>query len=139
MSEENNAAEKAEAKNEKKPAAKTAAAKKAAKTPAKWGHPDWACEHPWSDMDRKQRRRVVGLLPDRVAAMIDEHADLRERMEKMYKYLSSGESKKYGELEQAISFAQGMAMDNYECFLRQRVDNAVHDVLRDLWSKKETK
>lgn len=140
MSEENKTAAKAEAKNEKKPAAAKAPAKKPeAKepAPAKWGMPDWACEHPWTEMSRKQRKRVAGLLPPCVGEMVDELADLRERLAKMFRYLDGGVAKKAGQPEHALAFAQGIAMDNYECFLRQRVDLAVHDALRAAWDKKD--
>ncbi len=131
MSKDKKKATKAKSENRKKPAP--------AKTPAKWGTPDWACEHQWSAMDDRQRKRVVGLLPPCAASLVDELADLRVHMARMFKYLDGGAAEKAGEPEHTLAFAQGVAMDNYECFLRQRVDNAVHDVLRDLWSKKESK
>lgn len=143
MSEENKTAAKAEAKNETKTVAVKAPAKKPETkepAPAKWGAPDWACEHPWTGMDRKQRKRVLALMPEKVVAMIDEHERLRERMKKMFAYLESDGpdgAVKAGQPEHALAYAQGVAMDNYECFLRQRMDLAVHDALRALWDKKD--
>lgn len=104
-------------------------------TSVKWGTLDWAKAHPWSTMDDRQRKRVVGLLPPGAASMVDELADLLQRMARMFKYLDGGAAEKAGEPEYTLAFAQGVAMDNYECFLRRRVDNVVRDALCAAWSK----
>lgn len=137
MSKDKKKARKDEQAKPDKPAKPAKPAKPVAKkpTPAKWGVPEWACEHPWSEMDAKQRKRVAGLLPPCAGEMVDELADLRERMAKMFRYLDGGAAKKAGQPEHALAYAQGVAMDNYECFLRQRVDLAVCDALHAAWGK----
>ncbi len=110
--------------------------KKQAAKSAKWGTPEWAIAHPFEKMDARQRERVELVMPADIRAEIEEWENLLDLMKRMYNFIHSGRSLKCGEAMHALTYAQGVAMDNYECFLRKRLNLAVSAELQLMWAKK---
>ena len=112
------------------------AKKKQAAKPAKWGTPEWAISHPFEKMDARQRERVAHMMPADIRAEFAEWKNLLSLMKRMHDFIHSGRSLKCGGAMYALTYAQGVAMDNYECFLRKRLNLAVCAELQIMWAKK---
>ena len=110
--------------------------KKPAAKPAKWGTPEWALAHPFGKMDARQRERVAHMMPADIRVEVAEWKNLLNLMKRMYDFIHSGRSLKCGEAMHALTYAQAIAMDNYECFLRRRLNFAVCAELQLMWAKK---